>query len=173
MKTPKYLQGKVKKIEKIDGYSNNNWFKKNDLKFKLVVDDIEKFKISFYGTQTEQYIINEDYKPLVLFAEDSKGVTHTLFDGRYYGFEALLIEDFTKINFKEKKNYIPSEEFEVYLWFNYSVDLDEEYPNDEIELINGEKRKKENMRNLLFDSFGLILKNDNGKMYSVIEMELT
>ncbi|MWW26843.1 hypothetical protein [Algibacter lectus] len=171
--TPKYLHHKVKKIEKLTGYEKNSWFEKNDLNFKFVVNDIEQFKISFYGTQIDEYIVNEDYKPLVVFATDFNGLEHILFDGRFHGFEGLLIEDFTKIEFDKKIDYSPNKEFEVFLWFNYNVDINDEYPNgDTIELVNGEVTKKEDVKDLLFDSFGIILKDSNGIFYNVIEMEL-
>ena len=54
-------------------------------------------------------------KPLVVFAETSDGVKHTLFDGRYYGFEALLIVDNTKTTLPKEHYYAPNEMYEVYL----------------------------------------------------------
>ena len=62
--------------------------------------------------------------------------------------------------------------YEVYLWFNYKIDLDDEYPCENIELIDGHIVKKEDINDLLFDSFGIILRNQNGEYIEVFEMEL-
>ena len=62
--------------------------------------------------------------------------------------------------------------YEVYLWFNYNIDLDDEYPCENIELIDGRIVKKEDINYLLFDSFGIILRNQNREYIEVLEMEL-
>lgn len=71
-------------------------FIEHNLKLKLQINGNKLFRILFYGIQENLYIVNEENKPLVVLAETSDGVKYTLFDGRYYGFEALLIEDNTK-----------------------------------------------------------------------------
>ncbi|MBF1472479.1 MAG: hypothetical protein HXN59_03505 [Prevotella pallens] len=48
--------------------------------------------------------------------------------------------------------YAPNEMYEVYLWFNYNIDLDDEYPCENIELIDGRIVKKK-----ILTTFYLIL----------------
>ena len=48
----------------------------------------------------------------------------------------------------------------------------DEYPCENIELIDGRIVKKEDINDLLFDSFGIILRNQNGEYIEVLEMEL-
>ncbi|VTY10562.1 Uncharacterised protein [uncultured Prevotella sp.] len=105
-------------------------------------------------------------------AETSDGVKYTLFDCRNYGFEALLIEDNIKTTLPKEYYYAPSEMYEVYLWFNYNIDLDDKYLCENIELIDGRIVKKEDINDLLFDTFGIILRNQNGEYIEVLEMEL-
>ena len=112
-------------------------FIEHNLKLKLQINGNKLFRILFYGIQENLYIVNEENKPLVVLAETSDGVKYTLFDGRYYGFEALLIEDNTKTTQPKEHYYAPNEMYEVYLWFNYNIDLDDEYPCENIELIDG------------------------------------
>ena len=70
-----------------------------------------------------------------------------------------MIEDDTKTTLSKEYYYAPNEMYEVYLWFNYNVDLDDEYPCENIELIDGRIVKKEDIICLLFDSCGIILRN--------------
>lgn len=83
-----------------------------------------------------------------------------------------MIEDDTKTTLSKEYYYAPNEMYEVYLWFNYNIDLDDEYPCENIELIDGRIVKKEDINYLLFDSFGIILRNQNGEYIEVLEMEL-
>lgn len=83
-----------------------------------------------------------------------------------------MIEDDTKTTLSKEYYYAPSEMYEVYLWFNYNIDLDDKYPCENIELIDGRIVKKEDINYLLFDSFGIILRNQNGEYIEVLEMEL-
>ncbi len=62
--------------------------------------------------------------------------------------------------------------YEIYLWFNYNIDLDDEYPCENIELIDGRIVEKEDINYLLFDTCGIILRNQNGEYIEVLEMEL-
>lgn len=172
MNVPKYLKGKVEQINSLAGYKRNSWFIEHNLKLKLQINGNKLFRILFHGIQENLYIVNEENKPLVVLAETSDGVKYTLFDGRYYGFEALLIEDNTKTTLPKEHYYAPNEMYEVYLWFNYKIDLDDEYPCENIELIDGRIVKKEDINDLLFDSFGIILRNQNGEYIEVLEMEL-
>lgn len=48
-----------------------------------------------------------------------------------------MIEDDTKTTLPKEHYYTPNEMYEVYLWFNYNIDLDDEYPCENIELIDG------------------------------------
>ena len=48
-----------------------------------------------------------------------------------------MIEDDTKTTLSKEYYYALSEMYEVYLWFNYNIDLDDEYPCENIELIDG------------------------------------
>lgn len=83
-----------------------------------------------------------------------------------------MIEDDTKTTLSKEYYYAPNEMYEVYLWFNYNIDLDDEYPCENIELIDRRIVEKEDINGLLFDSFGIILRNQNGEYIEVLEMEL-
>lgn len=70
-----------------------------------------------------------------------------------------MIEDDTKTTLSKEYYYALSEMYEVYLWFNYNIDLDDEYPCENIELIDRSIVEKEDINYLLFDSCGIILRN--------------
>ena len=174
MITPRYLSDIVLEIEDIAGYSNNAWFAKNDSKFKLLTKQSnDLFEVSFNGIQVDKSIVNYDDKPLVVYAKDEKGTKYTLFDGRVYGYEALFVENYSIKTIGEEVLYKNSHDyFKVYLWFNYNIDLDEEFPEDKVELTNGKIVTKDNVIDIAFDSFGIILEDLNGNFINILEIEL-
>ena len=76
MNVPKYLKGKVEQINSLTGYKRNGQFIEHNLKLKLQINGNKLFRILFYGIQENLYIVNEENRPLVIFAETSDGVKY-------------------------------------------------------------------------------------------------
>jgi hypothetical protein len=174
---PDYLRNITNEnYSKID-IPNKVWFDKCHWKGKLCYNGIEKFKIFFTGKIIENSIVNNDDEAFIikiLPVEMYEKIT--IFDERYNGYNALLIENLLNKKYSQEIQFIDKDGndiFEIILVANYNIDFEDEYPNKEtLELINGKVETMENIKRNAFDFFGIIIKNEMGNIYSILEMEL-
>jgi hypothetical protein len=174
---PDYLQNKVNENYSQFNIKYKNWFNELHWKKKLCFNGIEKFNITFSGKIIENTIVEKDNYALIINVipvETNNKIT--IFDERYHGYNALLIENNLNKELTEDIPFIDKDGkniFEIIVCANYSVDFDDEYKGkEELELINGKIKKINNIRRNAFDFFGIIIKNELGNVYNILEMEL-
>ena len=154
------------------------WFEEEcHWKRKIQYNDIDKFKIFFNGIIVENYLVNNDCIPLIIKINPAGTKDKiTIFDERYHGYNALLIENIEKNKLSDEIQFIDKngkDLFEIIVWANYSIDFEDEYPNKkELELTDGRIETVENIKRNAFDSFGIIIQNELGNVYNILEMEL-
>jgi hypothetical protein len=156
---------------------DKEWFDECHWKGKLCFNGIEKFRIYFSGKTMENYLANDGdnaftVKVLPIGTDDKI----TVFDERHHGYNALLTENL--LHKKCSKETIFADKdgkdiFEIILVVNYNVDFEDEYPDKEtLERTDGEIETVENIRRNAFDFFGIIIRNELGNVYNILEMEL-
>ncbi|MDR1195350.1 MAG: hypothetical protein LBL00_02620 [Endomicrobium sp.] len=156
---------------------DKEWFDECHWKGKLCFNGIEKFKIYFSGETIENYLVNNDDEAFIIkVLPVGTNEKITIFDERYHGYNALLIENLLNKKYTGETIFMDKDGkniFEIILVANYNIDFEDEYQNKEtLELINGETETIENIRRNAFDFFGIIIKNELGNVYNVLEMEL-
>ena len=155
---------------------DNNWFNECHFKGKICFNGIEKFKILFTGNIVDNYIVNNKNAFIVNILPIGTNEKIVIFDERYHGYNALLIEDLTNKKVSKEISFIDKDGrniFEIIIWANYSVDFEDEFPNrKELKLLNGKIDTIKNIKKNAFDSFGIIIKNELGNVYNILEMEL-
>jgi hypothetical protein len=156
---------------------NMNWFNKCHFKGKLCYNSTTKFKIYFTGKIIDNFLVEKSNKAFVINVvpiETNKKIT--IFDERYHGYNALLIENLSGKKITKEIPFIDKDGkdiFEVIIWANYNIDFDDDYPNqNELELMNGKIESIENIKQNAFDSFGIIVKNELENIYDILELEL-
>jgi hypothetical protein len=174
---PDHLQNIVNGNYSKINIPNKEWFDECHWKGKLCFNGIEKFKIYFSGKTIENYIVHDgDEAFIIKVLPIGANEKITIFDERYHGYNALLIENLMGKKHSEETIFVDKDGkdiFEVILVVNYNVDFEDEYPNKEtLELINGEIETIETIRRNAFDFFGIIIKNEFGNVYNILEMEL-
>jgi len=131
----------------------------------------------YQGSKSDELIVNEAEHPIVINAisinTDEK---ITIFDSRFHGYNALLIENLQYLDLTAEKQYYNStgnDVFEVFLWAGFSINFEDEYLNpDAIMLSNGEIVNINFLKNNVFDSFGIILKTAFENYIQALELEL-
>jgi hypothetical protein len=155
---------------------DKNWFNECHFKGKICFNGIEKFKILFTGNIVDNYIVNNKNAFIVNILPIGTIEKIVIFDERYHGYNALLIEDLTNKKVSKEIPFIDKDGkniFEIVIWANYSVDFEDELPNKkELKLLNGKIDTIKNIKRNAFDSFGIIIKNELGNVYNILEMEL-
>jgi hypothetical protein len=174
---PDYLQNITNENYSKINIPDKEWFDKCHWKGKLCYNGIEKFKIYFSGKTIENSLVNngdEAFIIKVLPVETNEKIT--IFDERYHGYNALLVENLMNKKHSQEIQFVDKDGkdiFEIILTANYNVDFEDEYPNkDTLELINGKIETVKNIRRNAFDFFGVIIKNELGNIYNILEMEL-
>lgn len=176
--TPDHLAMVAKPVDSLPGFKNEAWFKTLPWKAQLTDENgSTQFSLSYCGENSDGLIINIADHPIIVYATNpGTGEKITLFDGRFHGYEALLIENF--------EDQVPSEElvyqdedgetvFEIYLWAAFNIDFEDEYPGKEqIERSNGSLADIGWLQKNAFDAFGIILKNNQQHYFVALELEL-
>jgi hypothetical protein len=157
---------------------NKEWFDKNHWKGKLCFNRIEKFKIYFTGKIVENYLAEKYNKAFIInVVPDKTNEKITIFDEKIHGYNAMLIENLMNKKISKEIPFIDKDEkdvFEIILVANYNINFEDEYPNKEtLKLMNGKIETIENIKRDAFDFFGIIIRNELGNIYNILELELS
>ena len=155
---PDYLKPFIIHKDYFPELIENSWFN-NPVYWKgrLISPQNEtKFKLYFCGELIDNSIVGKQTSPLAIYADSVHlGERITLFDERYNGYEALT-------------------EFEIIILGCSSTDFDDEYPAiEQVRLINGDWVNKEYLKCNAFDFISILIRNAKGRIYKVLEMELS
>lgn len=136
-----------------------------------------KFKLYFCGELIDNSIVGKQNSPLAIYAYSvHSGERITLFDERYNGYEALLIEDNRGHPLSPEIQFVDKDvetDFEIIILGCSSIDFDDEYPATErVQLINGDWVNKEYLKRNAFDFISILIRNAKGQVYTILEMEL-
>ena len=136
-----------------------------------------KFKLYFCGELIDNSIVGKQTSPLAIYADSvHSGERITLFDERYNGYEALLIEDKRELPLSPEIQFVDKDaekEFEIIILGCSNTDFDDEYPaTEQVQLINGDRVNKEYLKRNAFDFISILIRNAKGQVYTILEMEL-
>ena len=136
-----------------------------------------KFRLYFSGELVDNYMANNQNSPLAIYAYSvDSGEKITLFDERYNGYEALLIEDKRKLPLSPVIQFVDKDgetEFEIVILGCSNTDFDDEYPaTKQVQLFNGDWVNKEYLKRNAFDFISILIRNAKGQVYTILEMEL-
>lgn len=137
-----------------------------------------KFRLYFCGELIDNSIAGKQNFPLAIYAYSvNSGEKITLFDERYNGYEALLIEDKRELPLSHEIQFVDKDaetEFEIIILGCSNTDFDDEYPaTEQVQLINGDWVNKEYLKCNAFDFISILIRNAKGQVYTILEMELS
>ena len=92
------------------------WFEEEcHWKRKIQYNDIDKFKIYFNGIIVENYLVNNDSIPLIIKINPVGTKDKIIiFDERYHGYNALLIENIEKNKFSDEIQFIDKDGKDIF-----------------------------------------------------------